>query len=738
MQRFVFIVCFFGLAGEARAENVAGTVFDVTTAAPVQGARVQVAGRKTATTTNSRGRFSLSLETEQALEVSAPGYETVTVTGSPGSRAIKVWLLPQGMREVIEVRDRLRKTRPPGTTPLEREEVTVLPGARGDALTAIKSLPGIANNGALTPGSAGIIIRGSSPKDSRIFVDGFDIPILYHFLGLQSVFATEMIERIEVKPGGFGVEQGQASGGTIAVTSRKGSREYAGAAEVSFVNVSAFAQGPLGKKGSFAVAMRRSLIDTVVPLVLPSDSPVSFTTLPRYWDFQARLDYDVSSAWDLSMLVFGTDDGANLLNGDENPDDPVVTGRFKNDTSFLRAIASADYAKNDVVGRFALSGFSRTRRFEIGNDRFLKLDDLSVGFRGTLEVPINTQVRLKTGAEGELFNADVDLRFPRPPREGDGELPSFSFDPIIETRDKFNRNNLAAWTALIYEPMKQLQFEGGVRVDAFLRPREFAVQPRGNLRLNLDRKTSLIGAAGVYTRPPYNLDENLQTDLKPEKAIQYVAGVERTLFPGATLQASGFYTDRSNLIVFATDRMDAGADAGYVNAGEGRSYGGELLLKYRTKRTFAWLAYTLSKSERRDGDDPMMRPFDFDQTHNLVITASRVLGKARHWRIGGRFQLTSGNPFTPVTSATYQSDLDYYLPQFGEANSERLETQHQLDVRVDRVWRFDDWKLSAFLDISNVYLNAAVVDYQYNYDYSERTEFTSLPIVPSIGVRGEF
>ena len=38
---------------------------------------------------------------------------------------------------------------------------------------------------------------------------------------------------------------------------------------------------------------------------------------------------------------------------------------------------------------------------------------------------------------------------------------------------------------------------------------------------------------------------------------------------------------------------------------------------------------------------------------------------------------------------------------------------------------------------ANVYLNAPILGTQYSFDYSERSEVEGLPILPSIGLRGE-
>ena len=106
--------------------------------------------------------------------------------------------------------------------------------------------------------------------------------------------------------------------------------------------------------------------------------------------------------------------------------------------------------------------------------------------------------------------------------------------------------------------------------------------------------------------------------------------------------------------------------------------------------------------------------------------------------MGGRFQLTTGKPWTPVSGSVFNSDLNFYRPVFGPLNSERTDVQHQLDVRVDRIWSFKKWRLKAFLDVQNVYMHPAAYSYQYSYDYSQREAMETLPILPSLGVRGEF
>jgi hypothetical protein len=50
---------------------------------------------------------------------------------------------------------------------------------------------------------------------------------------------------------------------------------------------------------------------------------------------------------------------------------------------------------------------------------------------------------------------------------------------------------------------------------------------------------------------------------------------------------------------------------------------------------------------------------------------------------------------------------------------------------------FPDWRLTAFLDVQNVYNRANAEGAQYSYNYTQQKPNTGLPILPILGVRGE-
>ncbi len=108
------------------------------------------------------------------------------------------------------------------------------------------------------------------------------------------------------------------------------------------------------------------------------------------------------------------------------------------------------------------------------------------------------------------------------------------------------------------------------------------------------------------------------------------------------------------------------------------------------------------------------------------------------WTLGARFRLVSGNPDTPVNGALYDSGSGVYLPRYGAQNSDRLPTFHQLDVRLDKAWVKETWELSAYLDVQNVYNQGNPEGWRYNYDFTERSAVTGLPVLPILGVKGKW
>jgi len=256
--------------------------------------------------------------------------------------------------------------------------------------------------------------------------------------------------------------------------------------------------------------------------------------------------------------------------------------------------------------------------------------------------------------------------------------------------------------------------------------------------------TAVRAGAGLYSQDPQPPDYDAHfgnPNLRPETALHLSLSVEQAIYRGLTIEVTGFYKQLWDLVVTSDARVIAGdgtiAFERKSNDGDGRIYGGELLVRQAlSKWFFGWVSYTLMRSERRDCGACAWRLFDYDQTHVLVVAFSANL--PRGFGAGLRFRYVSGFPYTLARGGELDSDGSVYIPGQAPVNNARLDAFHQLDLRVDKTFVFERWQLKVYLDVTNVYNRANPEQVQYSFDYTRQVAVTGLPIIPSFGARGEF
>jgi hypothetical protein len=164
---------------------------------------------------------------------------------------------------------------------IESEVIEKVPGAMGDALSALQNYAGV---GRVMPGEGMIIVRGAAPNDSKVFVDGIEIPIAYHFGGMRSVLPTAMLDSLDFYPGNFSSYYSRATGGVIDVNLKKPrARRWTGYVDVSLLDSSLFLEAPVTAKLTLMGGFRRSYIDAYIGKVIPDSVPIRMTQLPVYY-----------------------------------------------------------------------------------------------------------------------------------------------------------------------------------------------------------------------------------------------------------------------------------------------------------------------------------------------------------------------------------------------------------------------------------------------------------------------
>jgi hypothetical protein len=707
---------------------------------PLRNAKVSVEGQTAQVLTDKTGWFRMQAAIGDTLVIEADGYEVGLATVDKATLDDIVLLTTQQTAETIEVSS---DAPPPvsGAAKLDRKEIQKIPGTGGDFVRALTAMPGVVNL-QVPLGYSGVVIRGSSPQDSKVLVDDFEIPVLFHNIGFRAVLPSEAINTLDFVPGGFDVAYGRASSGVVLLTTRPGSEKRSEQAEVSFIDGGLLAQGQIGKKTRYMFGARRSTIDFVLPSIIPDSVDLSLTTVPSYYDGQFRVDHELNSKWRLAVSGVGTIDTFELY---ATKDTDAKTKRFFNRTRFLRLTGSAKYHEGPWSANLALSTLLPEFVFEAGAYQYIRTRQPTLTPRGevirTADKALGlTNVEWRAGGEAQIQRGTVNLALPREQREGE---PQDAFDPRdVTTRFKgsYWLPDFAAWTAVAANFDARVRLTLGLRADYFTRAdaevsgvtktgnNELNLQPRGELKVRLTPTWTARLSSGAYRRPAEFQSELLEPQVKSEHSTQNIVGLQWEPQAGARLQTSAYYTDRTQLI---TRNMDGTLG----NEGRGTTVGAELLGTYRGGPWFAWLSYSYSHSTRVDLPGAKERLFTFDQPHSLNAALSWESPKKR-WQLGGRFQLYSGLPYTPALGSVFNSDRNVYIPIYAEPNSSRAPMHHQLDVRVDYNWKWGPTALTAFLDVQNVYMNESVVTYFYGYDFTQRAAFTSIPIIPSIGLRG--
>lgn len=616
---------------------------------------------------------------------------------------------------------------------INRQEITNLPGTQGDALKSIQNFPGIAR----APFGIGLlVIRGADPTDSAVVLGGHEIPQLFHFGGLTSVFNADVITGIDFLPGNFDARYGDATGGIIDVSTRSGRRDGVhGYVDADLFDAGGLLEGPLAK-GSFIVAARRSYIDAILPAVIPDDAGVDLTVAPRYWDYQGIFDHPLAGGT-ITARVFGSDDRTKIVAADPNEVTTDARDRFESTLLFHRVDLAYEHHRDGWD--FLITPSYRYDRVAAGAGDIFRFDLGVHTFSGRAEIgrKLGKRTRLDVGTQMVGGRFTIDAESIAIPQEGAG---SQNTRFTIDSEDRYALPALFATMQI--DVTRWLTLIPGVRHTYYgVLFQRGTTDPRLRFVAKLGRRTKLRGGVGQYSQLPDLPEWNPRFGnprLGPEHAIHTSLGLSHDFGQGWSAEIAGFYKHLGDLAapsqaLVRRDDGELGPEVFYTG-GAGRIVGGEVFLrKALTRRLFGWASYTLSRSERRYDPREGYVPFDLDQTHILTLIA--VVRLPKHWQVGGRFRLVSGNPTTPRVGSVFDASSGDYVAIDGETNSARVAPFHQLDLRVDKHFIWPKVTLDTYVDVQNVYNRANPEFLQDSYDYTKTKPVSSLPILPSLGVR---
>jgi hypothetical protein len=166
-----------------------------------------------------------------------------------------------------------------------------------------------------------------------------------------------------------------------------------------------------------------------------------------------------------------------------------------------------------------------------------------------------------------------------------------------------------------------------------------------------------------------------------------------------------------------------------VSEGKGTSRGVELSVQKKLSKIpyYGLLSLTYGKAEFTPLDG-IKRIGSYDQTWIFNLSGGYKFDE--QWEASLKFRYASGMPFTPFNHDGTQN-VNLY-------NSDRMQPNHSLDVRVDKRWFFDNWTLITYLDIQNIYNRKNRSTIRWDPRTQSIDDESSIGILPSIGVSVEF
>lgn len=722
--------------------------------------------------TNEKGEFEFEdlEEGKHNVTLSGEGFTTVSTdeTIEKGKRLdVKYSIEPKQEKapgeeevdmEIVVVAPKIKKE--VVSTAIAASEGKKVAGTGGDTLKVVQNLPGVAR---AAFGSGALVVWGAAPNDTRIYVDGVRIPLLYHVGGLRSTINSDIVSRIDLAPGGYGPSYGGGLGGLVTVETRTLKNDAIhGYVASDVIDSSAMIEGPIDAKTRVAVAARKSYLTTTIKAF--TDKDVSeFVPIPSYWDGQIKIERDLGRNESLTFLGLVSSD--TLTRSVPNTD-PAQVKSEDTLSVFGRVVASYRKQLDDGSTIFVIPSFGRDRARDItrfgGTPTVLDVTSTDLAVRAGWRAKIAPNVRLTVGLDVESALSDVDRRgaVTLPPREGDihvfGQPPGDQVNvdswstklgmiaPFLEADFGFLEDRLhvvpgARLSGYVVSGSRITPIKGETPSIGYTRE-DTVLEPRINARFAATKKLSFKAAFGVYHQLPQSEDSSAvfgNPALGVARAAHGLAGFGYELTEKLYVESVGFYAKSSDLVARSEAPTPLLAQA-LVQEGEGRAYGGQVLVRQELgSGFFGWISYSLIRSERKDHPDTPWRLFDYDQTHVATLVASYDLGKG--WEVGTRVRYATGFPRTKVVGSFYDARRDVYEPVFStKQNGIRIPAFFQIDFRVAKRFEWKPVKLEVFVDVQNVMNRKNAEDIAYNYDYSNQANITGLPLLPVIGARAEW
>lgn len=746
MRKFLLLlsISLFTTLAYSQTGNIRGFVYDKNSGEPIMFCNVILQGTTIGASTDVNGMYNISkvLVGDYTLMVTYIGYDTSTVniTLKKGKVITQNLEISESSVKLNEVRisaerSEMKTEVKAAAIKITKQDMEMIPniGGEPDLAQYMQVIPGVVFTG---DQGGQLYIRGGSPIQNKVLLDGMTIYSPFHSIGLFSVFDTDIIRNTDVYTGGFSAEYGGRISSIMDIKTIDGNKkEFGGKVSANTFGSKLFVEGPLlgNGKSSFVFSGKTSYLDKSSeilykePILYFDDKglPYSYTDLYGKFslhgnngskinvfgfNFQDKVDYEGIS--ELNWTSQGIGSEFILIPGNS----PVL-----------------------IEGNFAYSSYDISLDEEASPLRESGIDGFNMGFDFTYFQP---KGKIKYGFDIHGFSTDFTTYN--------------SVNSKIEQKE--NTSEFSAYinyqfntTRFIIEPGFRLQkYTLGVSPEPRLGMKYIASDrlrfkvSSGYYSQNILSTTSdrdVVNLfSGIISSPeeiPDQADGNPYKN-KFQKARHLIAGVEYDISRRIDFQIEGYIKDFTQLTNINRNMTSNADDEFIIESGVAK--GVDALLKFKSKKLYIWAVYSIGIITRNDGEKTY-NPH-FDRRHNMNFVTSYKFGKNDSWKADMRWNLGSGFPFTQ-TQGFYENltfsegiNTDYTSTngelgiEYAELNEGRLPFYHRLDASISKSVKLNkNSELDMTLSVTNAYNRENI--FYFNRVKYERVN--QLPLMPSFG-----
>ena len=733
------------LGTATQAADISGYIRDASNGESLPFVSVYLKGESRGSITNEAGYYVIPDVPAggHELVVSYIGYAAFThqVTLTDADLVVDVRLSSQAIElqaTVIEAdaTDLVDTDISPSRISLRPAELKAAPAAiEADPIRTIQTLPGVA---ALSDFSVGLYVRGGTPDQNLVLLDGSDVYNASHLFGLFSTFPADATKSTELLRGGYPAKHGGRLSSVLNVITDEGNKEhFEGSGGASFLASRLTLQGPVSR-GSWLVSGRRTHLD---PLVAAASGS---TDLGYYfYDLQGKTHQVLSHDDQLTIAAYTGLDELDLRNDDL--DFELQWGNRTISSKWTHVFDS------NLFGNFLFTGsrFKANTLFRAEDttlEETNRLTDLSL--KGDLNWLPTQEHSLELGYLVKRMSMEYVF--------GEKAQNWVNIDVEGFHNSLYVQDNLSL--------TQRLKIQPGLRFNHFSNGGYNGWSPRLAARYQLGLDTYLKAATGVYHQYIFRLAREFQgisllsniwaladSTAKPSRSIHYVAGFE-TKLRRVDIDMEVYYKDYDGLYELNYDEQESVEIGDILRRGDGRAYGFDLLLRKREGRQTGWVALNTGVTERAiDGLelDANGRPQTFRSKFDRRITL-HIIHSWRfsdHWTLSSRFTEASGQPYTQVFGTgeiELPSGMRWDFQERGELNGVRLPQYERLDTSIARQFAFGGWDMKVYLQIVNLSNHKNIFNYYWTEGTAhkrkpgKRKELSMLPILPSFGLDFSF